>query len=89
MKKLEMMLEDESNMLHRCAYCNQLFNMGHREWMVCSKAKIFIDFHGNVIAQHVADQQWDINKFIAYMRNSHNLNWKDIYWKIFARTLKF
>jgi hypothetical protein len=36
--------------------------------MTCPKAKIFIDFHGTVIAQHVADRSWDINKFVMYLR---------------------
>lgn len=31
---------------------------------MCPKAKIFIDFHGSVIAEHVADRNFDINKFI-------------------------
>jgi hypothetical protein len=50
MKKLELLFEDESNMLNRCVYCNSLFTNKQREWMVCEKAKIFIDFHGTVIA---------------------------------------
>lgn len=56
MKKLELMFEDEANILQRCVYCNNLFTSAQREWMVCSKAKIFIDFHGTVIAKHVADR---------------------------------
>jgi hypothetical protein len=50
MKKLELLFEDEANMLHRCVYCDQLYTLGQREWLICSKAKIFIDFHGSVIA---------------------------------------
>ena len=36
--------------------------------MTCPKAKIFIDFHGSVIAQHISDRGWDINKFVMYLR---------------------
>lgn len=51
MKKLEALMEEgESNTLYRCFYCSQLFTSEQREWMVCPKAKIFIDFHGSVIA---------------------------------------
>ena len=50
MKKLELLFEDEMNMLHRCVYCDYLYTSAQREWMVCDKAKIFIDFHGSVIA---------------------------------------
>jgi len=68
MKKLEQIFEDEANMLSRCTYCNTLFTPSQAEWMVCPKAKIFIDFHGGVIAQHVPDRGWDINKFVMYLR---------------------
>ena len=64
MKKLEELIQGEENKLFRCIYCSQLFTNDQREWMVCSKADIFIDFHGTVIAQHVADRYWDLNKFI-------------------------
>lgn len=56
MKKLEHLFEDENNSLNRCVYCNRLFTGWQREQMVCEKARIFIDFHGNVIAQHVPDR---------------------------------
>jgi hypothetical protein len=56
--------------------------------MVCPKAKIFIDFHGIVIAQHVADRYWDINRFIQFMKKE-GVTWKDIYWKIWGRLQSF
>ncbi len=68
MKKLELLFEDEANMLNRCVYCDTLFTNSQREWMSCPKAKIFIDFYGAVIAQHVSDKTWDINKFVMYLR---------------------
>ena len=88
MKKLELLFEDETNMLHRCVYCNQLYTVKQREWMQCPKAKIFIDFHGSVIAQHVADRYWDMNRFIQFMRKE-NVTWKDIYWKVWGRIQTF
>ena len=50
MKKLESMFEQEQNVLFRCAYCMDLFTNNQRNWIVCPKASIFIDFHGKVIA---------------------------------------
>lgn len=50
MKKLELLFEEETNMLNRCVYCNCLYTEAQREWLNCPKAKIFIDFHGSVIA---------------------------------------
>lgn len=84
MKKLELLLEDENNTLFRCVYCNKLFTRTQKSWMVCSKANIFIDFHGKVIAEHVADRAWDINKFIHYLRQQGSLGWREIYWKMWA-----
>ncbi len=88
MKKLEMLFEEEANMILKCIYCGQLFSAGNREWMICPKAEIFIDFHGNVIAQHISDRGWDLNKFIHFLRTS-SLSWREIYWKIYARTINF
>lgn len=84
MKKLEELLEDEGNTLNRCVYCNSLYTSAQREWMVCEKAQIFIDFHGKVIAEHVPDQNWEANKFLMYLKEQ-GLNWKDIYWRIWGR----
>jgi hypothetical protein len=68
MKKLELLFEDESNMLNHCIYCDTLFTNSQRSWMICPKAKIFIDQNGSVISQHVSDKQWDINKFVMFLR---------------------
>jgi hypothetical protein len=86
--KLKMMLEDESKVLNKCVYCSKLFTNAQREWMVCEKAKIFIDFHGKVIAEHVPDRNWDINKFIMFLE-TQGLTWRDIYWKVWGRLISF
>lgn len=52
--------------------------------MRCSQAKIFIDFHGKVIAHHVADRYFDLNSFIQFMNTTKGLKWKEIYWKLWA-----
>ena len=55
MKKLEDLLEDENNALSICVYCNKLYKSAQGSgWY--EKAQIFIDFHGNVIAEHVPDR---------------------------------
>jgi len=88
MKKLESMIESEYFVVYRCVFCNQLFTQEQREWMVCPKAKIFIDFHGSVIAKHVVDRYWECNKFIQFMQKE-NVPWREIYWKIWARLQTF
>jgi hypothetical protein len=54
---------------------------------MCPNAKIFIDFHGQVIAQHVSDRFFDLNGFIQYMNTQKQVKWKDIYWKVWARLI--
>ena len=49
-----------------------------------SKADKFIDFHGSVISEHVADRFWDMNKFLRFLRQQCNLSWKEIYYKIWS-----
>ena len=88
MKKLEILFEDEANILNRCIYCNKLFTNAQREWMICPRAKIFIDFRGRVIAQHVSDRSWDINEFVTYLRKV-GVNWKSVYWKIWGRLVEY
>ena len=78
MKKIELLKEDESKMLSRCVYCNKLYTNSQSEWMVCEKARIFIDFHGNVIAEHVPDRNWDFSKFLLHLKEK-GLTWREIY----------
>jgi len=88
MKKFEELLSEDAKDLNRCVYCNKLFTTSQHEWMVCEKARIFIDFHGNVIAEHVADRNWDINKFLMYVKQQ-GLTWREIYWKLWGRLVSF
>lgn len=50
-KKIEALLADDSNMLHRCTFCSRLFTSGQREWEPCLRAPPLVDFHGNAIAE--------------------------------------
>ena len=46
MKKLEYIFEDDNNLLNRCVNCNYLYSNNQKDWMVCPKAEIYIDFNG-------------------------------------------
>ena len=37
-KKLEALLAEEANTLHRCAFCSRLFTSAQREWEPCTRA---------------------------------------------------
>ena len=87
-KRIEQIFEDETKSLKKCVYCNSLFNSNQKDSIICPKAEIFVDFHGSVIACHIADRNWDISKFVSFLR-SKNLSWREIHWKIWAYTLTF
>ncbi len=83
-QKLEQLLiESENRHLYRCVYCNRLFTLEQREWMSCDKAKIFIDFHGNVISKHVADRDFDMHSFIMSLRAA-KWSWQKIFLNIYS-----
>lgn len=84
MHKLEELFKDEANTLNRCMYCSALFTAEQSEWMVCTKAKVFIDYRGRVLLKHVADKNWDYNEFFCYLRKN-GVSWRRIFWKIWAR----
>lgn len=89
MNKLHILLEDDSKTLHKWNYCHNLFTQNQMDKFGCPKAKIFVDFHGKVIADHMFDRSFDIKKFISFCKNTMKLTWKQIYWKILAHTVDF
>ena len=88
MKKLEVMLEDSKKSIRACKYCHKVFAVGFLEVLECSKAKPFIDFHGNVIARHEPhdDKAWSMRVYIKSLRSKKNLSWCQVYWKIWGLT---
>ena len=64
MKKLELLFEIPENMLHRCINCNSLFTMAQREWQQCPKGEHFTDAQGKLAIHHVADKEFELNKFV-------------------------
>jgi len=92
MKKLEEMVAKQSagdeSQLNMCVYCKKLFTQEQRKWQVCQRAKIFIDFHGEAIAEHMSDRHFQMKNLVTFMRNE-NLGYKDIFWKIWAATISF
>lgn len=83
--KLEELLSDAENELHLCVYCRALFTARQRECTVCPKADVFIDFHGNAIAKHVADESWDVSRYVRYCHEQLQLSWRAIYWRLWGR----
>lgn len=84
MKKLEVLLEKDKHYLHRCGYCLSLFTRDQRKILACPKGKIVIDAQGRLRAHHAIDKDWDLKKFITFVRETYRISWKEIYWKVWA-----
>lgn len=84
MHKLEEIMKDEANKLHRCMYCSTLFTDSQAEWMSWPRADIFIDYRGRVLANHLPDKNWDINDLFNFIRKN-GVSWRRIFWKVWGR----
>lgn len=48
----------------------------------------FIGPRGEVKSYHQTDTNWDLNEFVMQYREN-KMQWKEIYWKMWARTKVF
>jgi hypothetical protein len=84
MKKLELLLEKDKNQLHKCAYCSKLFTKKQRKVLTCRDGLQSIDANGQMRAKHVIDRNWDLKKFVTFVRETYRISWKEIYWKVWS-----
>jgi hypothetical protein len=35
-------------------------------------------------SKHLIDKDWDLKKFITYVRETYRISWKEIYWKVWS-----
>jgi hypothetical protein len=84
MKKLELLLEKDKNHLHKCAYCNKLFTKKQRKVLACRKGTNFVDQNGQMRAKHIMDRNWDLKKFVTFVRETYRISWREIYWKVWS-----
>jgi hypothetical protein len=89
MRKLDQLLASSESkyMLQRCAYCNKLYSLHSQDKLNCSKAKIFIDFHGSVIAKHMPDRGFDFKKFVGYVTSRKLMDYRQLYWRVLSWAL--
>ena len=84
-KKLEALLAQDANALHRCAFCTRLFTSSQREWEPCTRAPPLLDFHGNPIAEHVPNRTWDVNRWVASLRRAKG-GAREAFWRLWGLT---
>jgi len=85
-RKIDESLAAEAAELHRCTYCHKHFTEEQRECEPCAMAPVRVDFHGNAIAEHVANRGWDAAKWVAAARKAKGFCARTLFWKIWALT---
>lgn len=82
-KKLELLLTDEDDQLQRCIFCDSLYSSNTN--LICTKnPDYFIDLHGRLMCSHIADCDFDVSKFVRYVKERYRVSWRELYWKIWA-----
>jgi len=89
MQKLEQFFTEDANKLNICLYCSRLFSWKHVELLKCTKAKLFIDYHGNAISVHMEGTPLNMPDFVNYVHSKGKFSWRTIYWKIWGYTILF
>ena len=88
-KKLELYFENSSNMLYKWKLCNDLYTDAQREVFNCPlNPSKFISHRGELKSFHINDNWWDLNEYVMQHRNN-KMQWKEIYWIMWARTKIF
>ena len=58
--------------------------MGQRNVLHCTAGKAYIDNNGKIRQKHVIDRQWDLKKFVTFVRETYRISWREIYWKVWS-----
>tara|TARA_B110000285_G_C15136819_1_gene627546 strand:- start:1596 stop:1886 length:291 start_codon:yes stop_codon:yes gene_type:complete len=61
-----------------------LYTGYQNELNLCPKAKVFIDFHGGLVAKHTADKHFDFIMFVNFLSTTKQLKWKEVFLKIWS-----
>jgi hypothetical protein len=85
MKKLQELLDDEAAKLQCCCHCGKLYTAELHGKVFCRKAKMFVDFHGEMVASCQPSKGWNVNNYVKQLR-AEEMAWREIYWKIWGAT---
>ena len=86
-KKVEDLIQQQARCLTACSLCLKLYTLKNEEDLECFQAKVFVDFHGQIIARHVAEKGFSLLAFVKHMQEEKEpLTSKQIYWKLWGAT---
>ena len=81
--KLELLLKDSGKKIQRWVYWDAIFTSSTE--LICSQnPEYFIDTHGELRWFHIADIEFDVNKFVRFVKEKYRVSWRELYWKIWS-----
>ena len=85
--KLLMNVDSKKLYLHKCIYCNKLFNMRHVNLLPCDRPRRPDD--DDETLTHEPDLRWDFKHFLIYCKKIYQLSWRELYWKVWSYSVVF
>ena len=84
--KLEQFAESRSatSPAARCVACGRLYSAAHRSKLVCPRARVYVDFHGDVVARHVPSRRFDLHAHVRRLVVDRNHDPRDVYWHVWG-----
>lgn len=74
----------QNQLINRCTLCQNLYTEYQNQLNLCPKAKVYIDFHGALVAKHTPDKHFDFILFVNFLSITKQLKWKDIFLRIWS-----
>ena len=81
--KLERFVESRTSSAARCVACGRLYDAAHRSNLACSRARVYVDFHGDVVARHVPSRRFDLGAHVRRLVDRGH-DFRDVYWHVWG-----
>lgn len=66
-----------------CSCCGKVYATAGQDRLLCTRAKLSIDFHGNVLAAHTPSAHWTAGRYLNTLRMQRR-SWRDLYWHVWG-----
>lgn len=85
-RKVEEFVTTRGKKLNLCTLCRKLFTHQQAEVVMCYQAEMFINCHGEIRTQHLADKSFNLASLVKYMQDEGQSG-KQIFWTLWAATV--
>jgi hypothetical protein len=72
-----------SESLRKCKRCHDVYGHGVASALTCKKARLVVDFRGNIAGKHISDPDFSSSKYVDDLR-AQRQPWRTIFWRIWA-----